>query len=464
MTVEELKASLFNHPVNGYSAMTSEQRKEMNDYCRGYMSFIDASKTEREATAWAVAAAEAHGFRPLVPGMELKPGDKIYYNNRDKSIALAVMGTEPLDKGVNICAAHIDSPRLDLKPNPLYEDSEIAYFKTHYYGGIKKYQWVTVPLALHGVVVRQDGTRVTITIGEDDSDPVLIISDLLIHLSADQLQKTAATVISGEQLNVILGTEPLEGEGSDLVKLHIMKLLHEKYGIIEPDFISAELTLVPAGRCREVGLDRSLLGAYGHDDRVCAYAQLEPLLRLPTPQRTAVCVLADKEEIGSMGISGMDSMFFECFMNELCRSTGSDLYRCFANSFCLSADVSNAFDPNFADTSDKRNAAQVNYGVSVFKYTGAKGKGGASDAAAEAMAYVRSTLDKAGVTWQITTLGKVDQGGGGTVALFMANRNIVTVDAGVPVLSMHAPMELVSKFDCYMTMKACEAIYLAPIA
>jgi len=461
MTVEELRESLLAAPKNGYCRLTAEERAEMEAYCRGYMKFMDECKTEREATAWTAAVAEAHGFKPLVPGMALKPGDKVYHNNRGKSIILAVIGEKSLNEGANICAAHVDSPRMDLKPNPLYEESEIAYFKTHYYGGIKKYQWVTVPLALHGVVYRKDGTVVTITIGEDDNDPILMVSDLLIHLSGDQLQKTAAKAIEGEQLNVILGTEPLEGEGSDLVKLHIMKLLNEKYGLIESDFLSAELTIVPAGKSREVGLDRSLIGAYGHDDRVCAYAEIIPLLEMGIPTHTAVCILADKEEIGSVGISGMQSHDFETFMHDICHATKASMYRCFENSFCLSADVSNAFDPNFAETCDKRNNSKLNYGVAICKYTGSRGKGGASDASAEAMGHVRSTLDNANVTWQIATLGKVDQGGGGTVAAYMANRNIVTVDAGVPVLSMHAPMELVSKFDCYMTMRACKAIYLA---
>ena len=459
MTTEELRESLLMKPKNGLRQLTAQQREEMETYCKGYMAFIDACKTEREATAWAVQEAEKRGYRPFVPGMDVKPGDKIYYNNRDKAIALAVIGSESLAKGVNICAAHVDSPRMDIKPNPLYEDGEIAYFKTHYYGGIKKYQWPTIPLALHGVVYRKDGSVVTITIGEDDNDPVLMVTDLLIHLAADQMQKTLAKGIEGEQLNVLLGTEPLEGEGADLVKLNIMKLLNEKYGLIESDFLSAELTVVPAGRCREVGLDRSLLGAYGHDDRVCAYAELDALFATENPAKTAVCILADKEEIGSVGISGMQSQFFEHFVGGMCDAQGVKLADCFANSFCLSADVSNAFDPNFPEVSDKRNNSQLNYGVAICKYTGSRGKGGASDASAEAMGHVRTTLNNAGVIWQIATLGKVDQGGGGTVAAYMANRNIVTVDAGVPVLSMHAPIELVSKLDCYETMLACKAIY-----
>ena len=461
MTTEELRESLTFAPKNGFARITAEQKAEMEAYCKRYMAFMDVAKTEREATTWAIAEAEKYGFKPFVPGMAVHTGDKIYYNNRDKAIALAVIGEESLANGCNICAAHVDSPRMDLKPNPLYEDSEIAYFKTHYYGGIKKYQWVTIPLALHGVVYRKDGSVVTVTVGEDDNDPILMVSDLLPHLAADQMQKTAGKVIAGEQLNVILGTEPIEGEGSDLVKLNALKWLNEKYGLIEEDFLSAELTIVPAGRCREVGFDRSLISAYGHDDRVCAYAELEALFTIPTPKKTAVCILADKEEIGSVGISGMQSQYFEHFIGGLCDAQGVKLFDCFANSFCLSADVSNAHDPNFPEVSERRNNSAVNYGVAICKYTGRGGKGGASDASAEAMGHIRTTFEKAGVIWQIATLGKVDQGGGGTVAAYMANRNIVTVDAGVPVLSMHAPLELVSKLDCYETMLACKAIYLA---
>jgi len=459
MTIEELRQSLLLDRKNGYSRLTPGQREEMEQYAKRYSAFISNCKTERESVCWAVSAAEAQGFRPLVPDMELKPGDKVYLNNRGKSMILAVIGTEHLDNGVNICGAHIDSPRMDLKPNPLYEDNEIAYFKTHYYGGIKKYQWVTVPLAIHGIVCCKDGTTVTVTIGEDASDPVMVISDLLIHLSADQMQKPLAKGIEAEQLNVILGSEPLEGEGCDLVKLNIMKLLNEKYGITEADFHSAELSIVPAGTCREVGLDRSLLGAYGHDDRVCAYAQLEPILSLENPVRTAVCVLADKEEIGSVGISSMESMAFEYFMEILCDAQGAKLTRCFTNSFCLSADVAIAFDPNFPEVCDPRNSARINHGIGVCKYTGTKGKSFASDASAEVMHKIRTILDDAGVTWQMSTLGKVDHGGGGTIAYVMANRNIPTVDAGVPVLSMHAPFELVSKLDTYMAFLACKAVF-----
>ena len=457
--MEELRKSLLNEQKNGYADLTDAQRAEMESYCQRYKAFMDTCKMEREATAWAVETAKANGFTEMVPGKEIKAGDKVYFNNRGKSILLAVIGSESLAEGANICAAHVDSPRLDLKPNPLYEDSEIAYAKTHYYGGVKKYQWASIPLAIHGAVYRKDGEVVSVSVGEEENDPVFYITDLLIHLSADQLQKPAAKVIEGEQLNVILGTEPMEGEGSDLVKLNIMKWLNEKYGIIEEDFLSAELNIVPAGKCREVGFDRSLIAAYGHDDRVCAYAELEALFTIPTPTKTAVCILADKEEVGSMGLTGMKSQYFEHFMGGLCDAQGVKLYDCFANSFCLSADVSNAFDPNFPEVSDRRNNSKLNYGVAICKYTGSRGKGGASDASAEAMCHIRKTFDDAGVIWQIATLGKVDQGGGGTVAADMANRNIDTLDAGVPVLCMHAPVEIVSKLDCYMTYKAMKAVY-----
>ena len=461
MNIEELKSSLLAAPKNGYQTLTAEDRAEMEDYCARYVDFLSTCKMEREATAWAVEQAEKHGFKAFVPGMALASGDKVYYNNRGKSIALAVMGTETLDQGAMICAAHVDSPRMDIKPNPLYEDSELSYLKTHYYGGIKKYQWVTIPLAIHGVIYRKDGSVIHVTIGEDPKDPVFCVTDLLVHLSADQMQKTAAKAIEGEQLNILLGSEPLVGEGSDLVKLNMMRLLNEKYGIVEEDFLSAELNMVPAGKCREVGLDRSLLGGYGHDDRVCAFAELDSLFSIENPTHTAVCILADKEEIGSVGVSGMQSEFFEHFMGGLCDIQGVKLEDCFAASFCLSADVSNAFDPNFAEVHDKRNNSQLNYGVAICKYTGSRGKGGCSDASAEAMGFIRTTFAERKVDWQIATLGKVDQGGGGTVAAYMANRNIVTVDAGTPVLCMHSPMEIVSKYDCYHTMRACKAIYLA---
>ena len=457
---EQQRKELLAAPKNGYDRISAEDLAAMEPYCKGYMDFISTCKIEREAVDWTIAEAEKHGFRPLVPGMELKPGDRVYGNNHKKAIVFAVIGSESLNNGTHICAAHIDSPRMDLKPNPLYEDSEMAYFKTHYYGGIKKYQWTTIPLAIHGVVAKKDGTVVKVTVGEDANDPVFCITDLLPHLAADQMRKTMAEGITGEGLNILLGSKPLaEDEGSDRIKFAVMCLLNEKYGIVEEDFLSAELTMVPAGPAREVGFDRSLIAAYGHDDRVCAYAAFKPLLDLEVPAKTAVCVLADKEEIGSTGISGMQSEYFEAFMGDLCDCMGASLRRCFENSFCLSADVSNAFDPLYPETCDRRNNTRINYGTGIFKYTGSRGKSGSSDAAAEVMGYVRALFEKNDVIWQTGELGKVDQGGGGTVACYMANRNIETVDAGVPVLSMHAPMELVSKLDTYMTFKGMKVFY-----
>ena len=459
---DELRKEVLFAPKNGYDRISEADLAEMEPYCKDYIDFISTCKVEREAVEWTIAEAEKAGFQPLVPGMQLKPGDRVYGNNHKKSVIFAVVGKQSLNEGTHICAAHIDSPRLDLKPNPLYEDCEMAYFKTHYYGGIKKYQWTTTPLAIHGVVAKKDGTVVSVTVGEDESDPIFCVTDLLVHLSADQMKKTLAEGVTGENLRVLLGSHPLtDDEGGDRVKFAVMCLLHEKYCITEEDFLSAELTMVPAGRAREVGFDRSLIAAYGHDDRVCAYAAFRPMLNLDVPEKTAVCVLADKEEIGSQGISGMQSDYFETFMGDLCAAAGAELRRCFEKSFCLSADVSNAFDPLYAETCDKSNNTKINYGTGIFKYTGARGKSGSSDAAAEVMAYVRKLFSEQDVIWQTGELGKVDQGGGGTVACYMANRNIETVDAGVPVLSMHAPMELVSKLDTYMTFKGMKVFYEA---
>ena len=459
---KDLRQQLLHTPKNGFDRMSDVDRAAMNAYCQDYMHFLDAAKTERESVTETIRMAEAAGFVAYEPGMKLKAGSKVYLNNRGKSVYFAVIGSKSLAEGAHIGAAHIDAPRLDLKPQPLYEDSELAYFKTHYYGGIKKYQWTTVPLALHGVVCLADGSTVDVCIGEAESDPVLYIPDLLIHLSADQMKKTLAEGITAEQLNVLLGSEPMaDDDGSDRVKLAVMKLLNDMYGITEADFVSAELSLVPAGKAREVGLDRSLIGAYGHDDRVCSYAAFAPLLDLDVPAYTAVCLLADKEEIGSVGVTGMKSRCFESFMSDLCQSQNVPLRRCLEKSYCLSADVTNAFDPTFPEVSDRRNNAKLNYGVAICKYTGSRGKSGASDATAEVVNYARRLFDAGDVIWQMATLGKVDQGGGGTVAAYMANRNIDTLDAGVPVLSMHAPMEVVSKLDCYMTTKAMQVFYEA---
>ena len=457
------REKLLSQRKNGYDRVPAQEIPAMERYCSLYKTFLHQGKTERECARVAVELAEKAGFKPYERGMELKPGDRIYRVNRGKSVMLAVIGKQSLEKGAQIVAAHIDSPRLDLKPNPMYEDSELGYFKTHYYGGIKKYQWTTTPLALHGVICRRDGIKIDVSIGEDPADPVLYIPDLLIHLAGDQMKKPLATGVTAEQLNVLLGSEPLAGDdGADRVKLALLNLLFQRYGITEADFLTAELTMVPAAKACEVGLDRSMIGAYGHDDRVCAYAAFAPLLDLDVPSYTAVCVLADKEEIGSVGVSGMQSRCFETFLGDLCQSQGVPLRRCLEHAFCLSADVTNAFDPTFADTCDRRNNAKLNYGIGVCKYTGARGKSGASDAAAEVVGYIAHLFDENDVIWQTATLGKVDQGGGGTVAAYMANRNIDTLDAGVPVLSMHAPMEVVSKLDAYMTAKGMRAFYEAP--
>ena len=458
---KELKERLLSTKKNGYDRPLDEAAMEA--YCEGYKAFLNAGKTERLCAAETVRLAEARGYRPYVRGMALSAGDKVYLSNRGKAVLLAHIGEKSLAEGAQIAAAHIDSPRLDLKPNPLYEEAELAYFKTHYYGGIRKYQWVTIPMELHGVVVLRDGTSVPVNIGGGPGDPRLVITDLLPHLGAEQGKKPLATAIPAETLNLLLGSRPLGGEEeSGRVKLAVMKLLNDKYGITEDDFASAELEAVPAGDACDIGLDRSMIGAYGHDDRVCAYAALKALLDLEkTPARTAVCVLADKEEIGSDGVTGMQSAAFDTFMEDLCEAQGVPVRVCFERSFCLSADVTAAYDPHYADVYEKRNAAYFNYGVGLCKYTGARGKSGASDADAETVAYVRRVFDDAGVAWQITEMGKVDAGGGGTVAMYMANRNIATLDAGVPVLSMHAPFETVAKLDCYETYRGMKALYEA---
>ena len=458
---KELKERLLSTKKNGYDRPLDEAAMEA--YCDGYKAFLNAGKTERLCAAETVRLAEARGYRPYVRGMALSAGDKVYLSNRGKAVLLAHIGEKSLAEGAQIAAAHIDSPRLDLKPNPLYEEAELAYFKTHYYGGIRKYQWVTIPMELHGVVVLRDGTSVPVNIGGGPGDPRLVITDLLPHLGAEQGKKPLATAIPAETLNLLLGSRPLGGEEeSGRVKLAVMKLLNDKYGITEDDFASAELEAVPAGDACDIGLDRSMIGAYGHDDRVCAYAALKALLDLEkTPARTAVCVLADKEEIGSDGVTGMQSAAFDTFMEDLCEAQGVPVRVCFERSFCLSADVTAAYDPHYADVYEKRNAAYFNYGVGLCKYTGARGKSGASDADAETVAYVRRVFDDAGVAWQITEMGKVDAGGGGTVAAYMAERNIDTLDAGVPVLSMHAPFETVGKLDCYMTFKGMKAVFEA---
>lgn len=455
------KEKLFYQQKNAYEIISDEEKKACYDYSEGYKKYLDNCKTERMSVKYSIALAEKEGFKPYVPGMDIKAGDRLYFNSRNKALFLAVIGTKPLSEGINIAAAHIDSPRLDLKPVPLYEDSELAFFKTRYYGGIKKYQWVAIPLELYGTVALKDGSTVEVSIGDKPDDPQLVITDLLPHLGADQMKKTLSEAFTGEGLNILIGSRPdKETEGSDRVKMTVMSILNEKFGIVEEDFLSAELEAVPAYSARDLGLDRSMVGAYGHDDRSCAYAGLAAILETKTPEKTAVCVLADKEEIGSEGITGMKSRSFEWFIGSLCDKKSVRLEDCFANSFCLSADVCNAFDPNYPEVSEKRNNAKLNYGTAILKFTGSRGKSGSSDACAETIGKLRAMFEKGGVIWQMAELGKVDQGGGGTVAKFMAERNIETVDAGVPVLSMHAPYEVVSKIDCYMTYKAVKALYL----
>lgn len=457
---KEQKEQLLYQPKNGYDRLTPAEEQELNGYCEAYKKFLDESKTERECVFTAIREAQLRGFQEFKPGMEVRPGDKLYWNNRGKAIMLAVIGQQPLCFGANIGAAHTDAPRLDIKPNPLYEEAELAYLKTHHYGGIRKYQWVTVPLELHGKVVRRDGSEVYVTIGNDPSDPQLVITDLLPHLGREQGKKPLNEAIPSESLNILLGSRPeADDDGKDRVKLSILRILNEKYGMVEEDFISAELEAVPAANARDIGLDRSLIGAYGHDDRVCAYAELAALFAVKAPEKTAVCIFADKEEIGSEGVSGMQGEAFEYFMQCLCQAQGADLRQCLANSFCLSADVCAAFDPGFSEVFERKNSAYVNYGVGLCKYTGSGGKSGASDASSEVVGKVRKILNDDNIAWQMCELGKTDAGGGGTVAKYMAKRNIDTLDAGVPVLSMHAPFEVVSKFDCYMTYRAVKAIF-----
>ncbi len=457
--MSELRETLFFEQKNGYDLIGTDERIKAEEYCREYMDFLDNSRMEREAVRNAVALAEEHGFVKLVPGMELKPGMKLYRNNRGKALMLAIVGRKPLSEGAVIAGAHVDSPRLDLKQVTMYESDEMCYFKTHYYGGIKKYQWVTIPLELHGAVVLKSGEVVNVVIGREPGEPKFVITDLLPHLAADQMKKTMSEGITGEGLNILIGSAPYADDGKDRVKLAVMSILNDMYGITEEDFLSAELAAVPAFDVCEIGLDRSLIGGYGHDDRVCAFAELKAIFDVSAPERTCVCILADKEETGSDGVTGMQSAAFDCFMEDLCAAQGVELRRCYEKSFCISADVTNAFDPLYPDVSEKRSDAKINYGVGICKFTGARGKSGTSDASAEIVAYLRRLFAENNVIWQLAELGKVDQGGGGTIAKFMANRNIDTIDAGVPVLSMHAPFEVVAKLDCYMTYKACLAAY-----
>ena len=455
MNAKELKEELEYKNRSAFESISEDELERSFAYAESYKLFLDNCKTEREAVKYSVAMAKRRGYTEYRLGDDIAVGGKYYYNNRGKQLVVFRVGEEPLENGAYIMAAHIDSPRLDLKQNPLYEDSGLGLFKTHYYGGIKKYQWTAVPLALHGIVMKSDGTSVDICIGEDEDEPIFYVSDLLPHLAKDQMSKSLAEGITGEGLNIIVGSEPYREEETDgAIKLNLLRILNEKYGMCEEDFLSAELTAVPAMHARDIGLDRTLIAGYGHDDRVCAYSELTALLDSNDTAKTVFAVLADKEETGSDGVSGMQSELFADILAEVCEARGANYRVVKANSKCLSADVNAAYDPNFPEVLEKKNACYANCGVVLSKFTGARGKSGTSDATSEFTAYVRSFLNRNGVVWQMAELGKVDQGGGGTVAKFIANMNIDTIDVGVPVISMHAPYEAISKLDLYMTYKA----------
>ena len=427
-------------------------------FCEGYKAFLDAGKTEREAAALSVKMLEEAGYKPFEAGRRYQAGEKVYYNNRGKCVLAATVGRAPLEAGIHMNMAHIDSPRLDLKQLPLYEEGGLALFKTHYYGGLRKYQWTAVPLALHGVLYKAGGERVNFCVGEKESDPVFCVTDLLPHLSADQNNRTLKGGIKGEELNIVVGSLPIEDEDAkQRVKLFTMRLLNEQYGLVEKDFIRAEIEAVPAYKAKDVGFDRSLIGAYGQDDLVEAYPALVAEIEVQNPWFTTLCALTDKEEIGSDGVTGLQSDYVFHFIQQLCQGQNADYVLTLMASKCLSSDVTNAFDPTFPDVSDKRNSAYAGKGVCLTKYTGGGGKSSTNDASAELVAYFADLLDEAGVAWQTGELGKVDQGGGGTVAKFVARRNVDTIDLGVPVLSMHAPFELVAKVDVYMAYKAFAA-------
>ena len=457
---------------NAWKKYDSAALEELEALSARYRSFLDNGKTERECADLAVKAAKANGYIALEDaikaGEKLEPGAKLWCAPMGKAIMLFIIGKQPMENGINIVGAHIDSPRIDVKQNPLYEDSDLAYLDTHYYGGIKKYQWVTLPLAIHGVVVKKDGTKANVVIGEDDNDPVLCISDLLIHLSQEQMQKKASELFSGEDLNLIIGGMPMKDadeKEKELVKANILKLLKEKYDFKEEDFLSAELEIVPAGRARDLGLDRSMILGYGHDDRVCAFAEMEAIFAInEIPERTLCCLFADKEEIGSVGATGMQAKYFENAFAELMALTGEycelKMRRGLANSKMLSCDVSAGFDPNFGSAFERKNAAFLGRGVCFNKYTGARGKSGSNDANAEYMAEVRKIMDDANVSFQTAELGRVDLGGGGTIAYICALYCMNVIDSGVAVLSMHAPWEIISKADLYEAMKGYKAFLL----
>lgn len=437
-----------------------DQTKEAAEYCEGYKAFLNKAKTEREFVAEAVRILSENGYQEYEIGKKYETGDKVYFINRKKTLIMTTFGCRPLEEGIRLNIAHIDSPRLDLKPNPLYEKTDLAFLKTHYYGGIRKYQWATIPLAMHGVVITKDGTAVNICIGEDEGDPVFCVTDLLPHLAAEQNERKLKDGIKGEELNVLVGSIPYAGEEiKEPVKLLVLKLLNEKYGMTEKDFTRAEIEMVPAVKATDVGLDRSLVGAYGQDDKVCAYTAMTAEMATEKPEYTTVTVLADKEEIGSVGNTGLDSDFSLHYIEYLADAAGADVKTVLRNSICLSSDVNAAYDPTFASVYEEKNSCYVNKGCVLTKYTGARGKSGSNDASAETMAKVIDIMDREGVYWQIGELGAVDVGGGGTVACYVAKMDVDVVDLGVPILAMHAPFELASKLDIYNTYKAFRAFY-----
>ena len=455
---KQLEEKLLIKRKNGILRAEEDELALADAFCEGYMKFLDDAKTEREAVTASIALAEANGFMPYDPNKKYSAGEKVYRNIRGKSLILCVFGRNSLENGVRLLAAHIDSPRLDLKQHPVYESSDFALLKTHYYGGIRKYQWATIPLSLHGVIFKADGSCVTVNIGEDENDPVFTVTDLLPHLAQEQSKRTLAEGIKGEELNVLIGSRPFKDDDvSEKIKLNVLKLLNEKYGIIEEDFVSAELEVVPAFKAKNVGLDCGLIGAYGQDDRVCAYPALEAVLDCDCPDYTAIAVLTDKEEIGSVGPTGLNSDYLRHFIESIADGEGVPAYDVIRNSKCLSADVTAAFDPTFSDVLDPRNASYCNYGLAMCKFTGSRGKSGCNDASAEFVAYVRKVFEENNVIWQTTELGRVDLGGGGTVAAYIGNMDIEVVDVGVPVLCMHSPFELTSKLDVYMAYKGFSA-------
>ncbi len=457
---EELAEKLLTKRKNGILRADDETIAAADDFNEGYKAFLNTAKTEREAVAETVKQAEAAGFKPYEKGVKYGAGEKLYFVNRGKAVILTVIGKEPVESGIRLAAAHIDSPRLDMKQNPLYEDKEIAYFKTHYYGGIKKYQWPTVPLSLHGVIIKSDGSSVNVRIGEDEGDPVFCISDILPHLADSQYKRPVSQLIKGEELNIIVGSRPFKDDKvSNKVKLNIMAILNEKYGVVEDDFISAELEAVPAFKASDVGFDRSMVGSYGQDDRVCAYTALQAILQCSDPDKTCMTVLTDKEETGSDGNTGLNSSYLPYFINDLAAAYGAEGYSVMSRSECLSADVNAAVDPTFIEPFEVRNCSHLNYGVVATKFTGARGKSGTSDASAEFVGRIRRLFDQNGVIWQTGELGKVDGGGGGTVAQYIANLDFDVIDVGVPVLSMHAPFEITSKLDNFMAYKAFCAFF-----